>query len=206
MGKTIICADALPWLEKECPPCSIVMSPPDQAEIGGTIEAWQIWYRDACYLAFARLAKGAAGIVYATDRKHAGRWHSKAEIIISAGRAAGVELLWHKIVLRRDPGKADIHRPGYSHLMAFGDSSAKPGVTSADVISRGTMIYPNAMGMIPARLAVEFAGRKDIPLVDPFCGRGTVPAVAAALGFDAIGVDIDETQCTAARGLNLNRA
>jgi hypothetical protein len=36
-------------------------------------------------------------------------------------------------------------------------------------------------------------------VVDPFCGRGTVLAVANAMGFDAIGVDLSAKRCRAAR-------
>lgn len=36
-------------------------------------------------------------------------------------------------------------------------------------------------------------------VVDPFCGRGTVLAVANAMGFDAIGVDLGARRCRAAR-------
>jgi tRNA G10 N-methylase Trm11 len=38
-------------------------------------------------------------------------------------------------------------------------------------------------------------------VVDPFCGRGTVLAVANAMGFDALGVDLGAKRCRAARAL-----
>ena len=38
-------------------------------------------------------------------------------------------------------------------------------------------------------------------IVDPFCGRGSVLAVANALGLDAIGVDVSARRCSAARKL-----
>jgi hypothetical protein len=43
-------------------------------------------------------------------------------------------------------------------------------------------------------------------IVDPFCGRGTVLAVANALGLDAIGVDIGAKRCRTARALVLDLA
>jgi tRNA G10 N-methylase Trm11 len=38
-------------------------------------------------------------------------------------------------------------------------------------------------------------------IVDPFCGYGTVLAVANALGLDAIGVDLSTRMCKKARSL-----
>jgi DNA modification methylase len=38
-------------------------------------------------------------------------------------------------------------------------------------------------------------------VVDPFCGSGTLLAVANALGLDAIGVDRSARACSAARRL-----
>lgn len=206
MSKRIICADALIWLRQECPPCSIVASPPDEAELGCGIEEWLAFYSEALDAIFGALGDGCPAVIYATDRKADGRWHSKADLIIRRAEAAGVRLLWHKIVLRRGEGKTDIHRPGYSHLLAFGGEGVRPGKATPDVFDRGAMAYPNAMGMAAAHMAIEFAGRSGVPLVDPFCGRGTVPAMADALGFDAIGVDIDPAQCRYAEAMRLRPA
>lgn len=203
MAKTIICADALPWLRKDCPPCSIVASPPDEAELGCGLPEWLTFYREAVAGIFGALGPGCPAVIYATDRKADGQWHSKAGLIMREAEAAGVRLLWHKIILRRGVGKSDIHRPGYSHLMAFGGEGVRPGTATPDVIERGQMAYPNAMGMAAAHMAIAFAGRPGVPLVDPFCGRGTVPAMADALGFDAIGVDIDPAQCRHAEAMRL---
>jgi SAM-dependent methyltransferase len=41
-------------------------------------------------------------------------------------------------------------------------------------------------------------------VVDPFCGFGTVLAVANALGLDAIGVDRSKRMCQRARRLRLS--
>jgi hypothetical protein len=38
-------------------------------------------------------------------------------------------------------------------------------------------------------------------VVDPFCGRGSVLAVAAALGFDVIGIESNARRCRATRSL-----
>jgi hypothetical protein len=43
-------------------------------------------------------------------------------------------------------------------------------------------------------------------VVDPFCGFGTVLAVANAMGLDAIGVDASARMCRRARQLVLAKA
>ena len=40
-------------------------------------------------------------------------------------------------------------------------------------------------------------------IVDPFCGWGTVLAVANALGLDAVGVDVSARMCKRARQLTV---
>lgn len=205
-SRQIIEADALEWLATDCPPGSIVTSPPDENELGCGLDEWLAFYRRACGLIFRAIGPDCPAVIYATDRKADRRWFSKADLIMREAEAAGVRLLWHKIVLRRGVGKADIHHPGFSHLLAFGGQGVGPGKATPDIIERGAMAYPNAMGMAAAHLAIEFAGRSGVPLIDPFCGRGTVPAMAEALGFDAIGVDIDPAQCAAARQIRLQRA
>jgi tRNA G10 N-methylase Trm11 len=41
-------------------------------------------------------------------------------------------------------------------------------------------------------------------VVDPFCGFGTVLAVANALGLDAVGVDVSPRMCRRARTLQID--
>jgi hypothetical protein len=41
-------------------------------------------------------------------------------------------------------------------------------------------------------------------VVDPFCGYGTVLAVANALGLGAVGVDLSAKMCRKARTLTIN--
>lgn len=173
------------------------------AELGVNANDWAAWYCDALVRCFRALAPGAPAVIYSTDQKKDGGQISSFAIMHAAAEIADVRLLWHKIVLRRDVGKTDIHRPGFTHLAAFGGEGVRPGSASPDVMHRGHVLYPNGMGLIPARLACEFAARPGLPIVDPFCGRGTIPAVADALGFEAIGLDIDPAQCKAAEALVL---
>jgi len=203
MGKRIICADALRWLANDCPPCAIVTSPPEMAELQISLAEYEEWYGNAIGLCMRAAGPGCPVVVYATDRKAEGQWVSKPALIVSIAKAYGWRLLWHRIVLRRDVGKVDLHRPGYAHLLAVGPAECRPGVALPDVMERGHMLYPDAMGFIPGRVSVNFAGTYSNLIIDPFCGRGTVPAIAEALGFEAIGVDIDPTQCAHAEKISL---
>lgn len=65
------------------------------------------------------------------------------------------------------------------------------------------MPWSKAMGVEACRLACRYLlDETDTRVVvDPFCGHGTVLAVANALGLDAIGVDRSARQCRAARRL-----
>lgn len=205
MPKRIICADSLRWLPDECPPCSIITSLPLEKETGIAQPVFDEWYRHALTLCMRACAPGCPCIIYQTDTRSDGQLFSKAGVILTAARSLGLRVLWHKIVLRRDVGKIDIRRPGFSHLIVVGDRRTPPGAASPDVMQRGQILYPNAMGLTPALFAVKFAAAYGRTIVDPFCGRGTVPAIADALGHDAIGVDIDPEQCRHAEALSLVR-
>jgi len=62
-----------------------------------------------------------------------------------------------------------------------------------------------AMGVLACADACRFvlANTSNRTIVDPFCGWGTVLAVANALGLDAIGVDLSARMCRRARRLTV---
>lgn len=203
-SKTIICADSLPWMRERAERGAVVTSLPDADEIGVGLNEWAIWFVDAARLCMELAPPECAAVFYQTDRKAEGRWWSKAGLLMRAAESLKIGLLWHKIALRRPLGSADLRRPTFTHLMAF-SARGGPGKATADVFERGPVAYPNGMGLKAARVAVDFAGANSKTIIDPFCGRGTVPAVAEALGYRAIGVDIDDAQCAAARTLRIER-
>lgn len=194
--KTIICADALDWLGANHAG-AVVTSPPDAEEIGAGLKEWEIWFAgalDACLVA------APVAAFYVTDRKSDGALRSKAALVFDAATRARRSISWHKIALRRAIGRVDLHRPGFSHVIAVG---ARSGSATPDVFERGRTLYANGTGLVAARVMVEWAAKSARQIVDPFCGRGTIPAVAVALGFDAVGIDLDERQCEHARQLSL---
>jgi hypothetical protein len=207
--KEIIEADALEWMATTKKRGAVITGIPDLDEIGNTSEQWNGDY-DGYIRFFKRGAEGAFGITgdtapivfYQTDRKVNKTTISKASILFNLGARLGFKLLWHKIVMRRRVGKIDRFRPGYSHLIAF-SKSAGPGQATPDLLECGKRVYENGFPINVARFAVEFCSERDPLVIDPFCGRGTIPAVAEALGVNTIGVDIDPKQCFKARRLRV---
>ena len=113
----------------------------------------------------------------------------------------------HKIVCRRPAGTLTYGRPGYTHLIAVSRLMKCPDVLPIpDVIAdAGPQKWVRAMGVRAAGHAVRFAkeqaGAKIV--FDPFCGVGTVLAVANALGLDALGVEKARKRAEQARGLTV---
>jgi hypothetical protein len=202
--RDVICADAVEWMAVNKNAGAVVTSLPDADECGWSIEFWRNWFIDAAALSMQVARDDCPAIFYQTDRKSNGAIISKAFLCHSAAERLGYRPLWHKIVLRREVGATDLFRPTYTHLMAF-SKDCPPGKASPDVIQCGRMIYENAMGLNAAILAVTFAGKFSNTIIDPFCGRGTVLAIANAYGYKSIGVDILPEQCEKARTLKITR-
>jgi len=116
--------------------------------------------------------------------------------------------LWHKIVCRKPPGTITHGRASYSHLICFSRPRVvAPKRPGPDVLAdAGFMPWSRAMGVSACQLACRFL-LEETPtrlVVDPFCGHGTVLAVANAMGLDALGIDISVRQCRAARKLTVD--
>lgn len=198
----VVTADAIPWLEEhEGKLAAIVTSLPDAAELAALkngaqdMGEWAWWFGDAAELCLRALAPGGTAVFYQTDRRSDGVQHSKFALLHDAAREAEVPLRWHKIVLRHAPDVVDLRRPGYAHLVCFGKNYG--GVTP-DVIPHSSSLYRDGMPLHATRLAIE-ATRPGAVVHDPFCGRGTVLAMAAALGREAVGLEIDATTAELAR-------
>lgn len=199
MSTRIITADAGEWITHHAPPGAIVTSLPDWDEvydaypdIGRYLDQFDEW----ASICIRHAAKGGyPAVFFQTDRLHAGRWIDKAVLITQAAEYAiqagdaRIPVVWHKIVLRRDPGKVDLFRPTYSHLIAV--SPTGPGPRTCDVIPHSPSLYPNGTPTLAAYAACVYAKRYAPLIIDPFCGHGTIPRAAADLGVETIGVDLD---------------
>lgn len=198
-----LCADSERWLAENKDVGAVFASLPDEKEMPLSPEAWQEWFVGMIEACIAAASAEAPAIFYQTDRKANGGLRSKAELIFTAAQRAGARLLWHKIVLRRDVGGVDLYRPTYCHLIAV-SAKGRSGQATPDVIEGGASVYENGTRINAAILAVKFAKLSSSNLVDPFCGRGTVPAIASHYGMNALGIDNDPRQIEAAARLKVN--
>src|SRR5882762_1031835 len=154
--RKVICCDALGQLRKTEPVKAIVTSLPDASEVECSFSAYPRWFSGAVHRILECVSRDGVAIFYQGDRRHRGKLLSKATLICNAAESIGFHLLWHKIVLRNHPGKVNLYRPNYLHLMAF-SPSLKAGRPTPDVINQSSRIYQNGMSIDAAVLAVRFA-------------------------------------------------
>jgi predicted metal-dependent hydrolase len=207
----IVQAEALAWLAEHpaAANSSVITSLPDVSELPELgFEAWRSWFSNAARAVIRWLPSSGVAIFYQSDIRHAGLWIDKGYLVMRAAEEERAHLLWHKIVCRLPAGTTGLGRSSYSHMLCFArDAPAPARVPSPDVLAEaGAMSWSRAMGSAACELACRYL-RDETPtrvVVDPFCGRGNVLAVASTLGFDVIGVDLSAKRCRAARSLIAN--
>ena len=179
-----------------------VTSLPDVSEAGLALPVWRAWFLEAVRLVVESVPDESAALFFQSDIKRDGVWIDKGALVIRAAEDAGAHVLFHKIVCRRPPGMLTMGRPGYTHLIAVSRAMKCPDVLPIPdiIIDAGRLPWVRAMGVRAAAQAVRFArdqaGAKTI--FDPFCGVGTVLAVANALGLEALGVEKSRKRCAQA--------
>lgn len=209
-SRLVIQGDALVWLAENPahPGDAVVTSLPDVSELpelGPGLDGWKSWFVNTAATLLRWLPPGSPCLFFQSDIRHHGQWVDKSYLIQRAAEAVGATLVFHKIVCRHPAGTLTQGRPSYSHLLAF--SSGEPLVPkkpSADVLpDAGEMPWSRAMGARACEAACRFLLNETSArrVVDPFCGKGTVLAVANALGLDALGVELSGKRCRAARKL-----
>jgi hypothetical protein len=198
-------ADGLAWLRehRSQPHTSVVTSLPDISELSLGFEAWQAWFTDAAALVLRWLPEGSVGIFYQSDILHAGVWVDKAYLVLRAAEAAGTPLVWHKIVCRTPPGEARFGRASYSHLLCFRRGPLPPQRHAyPDVLgSAGDKTWTRGMGIAACELACRYLQQDTLTsrVLDPFCGHGSVLAVARRMGFEVQGIELNKKRCKVAR-------
>lgn len=211
MNKVIHHADALEWLAQSpvLEGCSIITSMPDISEFPKmSTDEWKDWFTQAASLVLSKCPADGITFFYQTDIKRDGVWVDKSYLCQKAAEAAGVELIAHKIVCRTLPTTVSFGRPGYTHLVGF-SKNIRPEIKKAltDVLpAAGDSTWTRGMGFEACRLALRFVKEHTATrtIVDPFCGHGSVLAVANSMGFDAIGVELSRKRAKIAQTLNLN--
>jgi hypothetical protein len=215
-SRQVFHADAIAWLGAHAPlvGCSVVTSLPDGAELPHlSFVEWSDWFVAAARVVMASIPAGALAVFFQSDVLHGGLWVDKAAMVTEAARAEAVDLLSHKIVCRKPAGSASFGRASYAHLLAFGrDVEPSPGGARGgriDVLPDGGFRPAvKSMGVLACQDACQDIVRltRTRTIVDPFCGFGTVLAVANALGLNSIGVDLSAKMCRKARTLVLDEA
>lgn len=201
-------AEALEWLRARgrLDGCSVVTSLPDAVEMAGmSLDDWRGWFVDAARAVLDAVPDDGVALFFQSDVKKAGRWIDKGALVQRAADAARASLLFHKIVCRKPAGTVTMGRASYSHLLAFSRGvRPRPERATADVLPDGGF-QPSvkSMGVLACLDACRFVARETPTrtIVDPFCGYGTVLAVANAIGLDAVGVDVSSRMARRARAL-----
>lgn len=206
--RTVHCGDGVAFLAHRLPDDhAIITSLPDHSELPSLgIAGWRDWFIETTALACRAVGDEAVAIFYQTDVKHDGRWIDKGHMVHCGADAAGSSLLWHKIVSRVPPGQTTFGRPAYAHLLCVSrNRRLAAGTSTPDVLpALGEMTWSRAMGSEACAAAVRFVASIGARcVVDPFCGLGSVLAVANAQGLDAIGVELSKRRARKARGLVL---
>ena len=203
--RAIVCADAIAWMKDRgrIDGACAVTSLPDVSEVGKTLPVWREWFLEAVRLVVEAVPDESAAVFFQSDIKRDGEWIDKGAFVIRAAEEAGARVLFHKIVCRRPPGMLTQGRPGFTHLIAVSRAMKCPDVLPIpDIIAdAGRSLWVRAMGVRAAAHAVRFArdhARAKL-IFDPFCGVGTIPAVANALGLDALGIELAKKRCEQSR-------
>jgi len=210
--RVVHCAEAVAWLRARgrIDGASVVTSLPDVSEVGRPLAEWQAWFVATARLMVETVADEAVAVFFQSDIKRDGTWIDKGALAIRGAEAAGARVLFHKIVCRRPPGSVTGGRPGFTHLIAVSRALRCPDVLPIPdvIVDAGPQLWVRAMGVRAAAHAVRFArdqARAQL-IVDPFCGVGTVLAVANALGVSAFGVEKSAKRAEQSRRVEVTAA
>ena len=212
--RIIECTDAMAWLESHSKESlagsSLVASMPDISEFTNyTLMEWKNWFVNTASLIMSRTPDDGVVIFYQSDIKHEGVWIDKGYLVQKAAEINGVELLWHKIVCRVNPGIATFGKPAYSHILCFSKNLRLTdiGQSTADVIPElGDKTWVRGMGLQNCLMIANFISKetKSTTIVQPFCGEGGLLAAASAKGLRGVGIERSPKRADKARRLSIS--
>jgi site-specific DNA-methyltransferase (adenine-specific) len=120
---------------------------------------------------------------------------SKADLFISAWRAAGFRIVGHLVFRKRYASSARFLR--YQHeqayLLAKGDATP-PQNPLSDVIDfeyTGNRLHPTEKPISALRALVSAFCKPQGTVLDPFCGSGSTLVAAQELEMNCIGIELD---------------
>ena len=141
-------------------------------------------------------------------------WH-KIVVQSSTGSVKGSKAAYAHLLCfspKPLPGKGKAAAGGgVSSGVSDGSGEAQAYVETASsltadiLLSRGAMTWKRAMGLLACEFACDYIRRntRHRCIVDPFCGQGSVLAVANSQGMDSVGVDTSKRRCCLARQLDV---
>lgn len=209
--RQVHCADAIEWLrtQETLSQCSLIASLPDISEFHGyTLARWKEWFVETAKLVLSRCPDEGVTLFFQSDIKVDGVWVDKGYLCQKAAESLGHEELFHKVLCRFAPGTRTFGRPAYSHLLAFSKGvKVDSSKSTADVVpDLGDKIWERGMGLEACLIATEFikTQTQTKTVVNPFCGQGSVLAVANALELNAIGIERSPKRVEFAKALQVD--
>jgi hypothetical protein len=220
--RTILQQDALNFL-REFETMSLsgdfFTSIPDYSEISqqfiNGIEDYKDWFQSTSELIFSKAQKFViflqTDIRLQTDNSEVVEFIDKSTIIQIAAKIQHFKLVWHKICIHGEKldGRATTHKPNWSHLLCFSRLDVSPYDIKLwsvpDVFPRGPVVWSRGIGLHAAIVGLSFllVIANSSSIIDPFCGQGTVLAVAEALGIPSIGCELSRKRCKKSGTLDL---
>jgi hypothetical protein len=209
-GRTVLQGDALAYLDKEIAHIgtSVFTSLPDVSETPSLdFEGWRRFFVETARAVIRWVPPDGVSLFYQSDIVREGALVDKGYLVSRAAELEGASVVFHKIVCRAPPGTAAYGRPTFSHLLAITRGTPRqPREPLPDVLTdAGLMSWSKATGVAACELGCRYlrVATETTLVVDPFCGRGTMLAVANAHGFDALGIEQNSRRARAARAFRL---
>lgn len=211
--REVLTEDAIAWLERQpvLDGASLIASLPDYSEFPSLILLqWQEWFISTAELILRKTPSEGVAIFFQSDIKHEGTWIDKSYLVQKAAEREGSALLWHKILCRNLPGSVTHGRPSYSHLLCF-SRGVRVDIAkgSPDVLpDLGEKSWARGMGIHACQLAIRFIreNTNSQRIINPFCGMGSVLAVANEADFPALGIERSPKRAETARGIRVGKA
>jgi hypothetical protein len=207
--RLVVHAEALAWLDTTPPAAgtSVVTSLPDVSEVPDKgFDGWRAWFLATARRIIRWVPDEGVAIFFQSDIRYRGVWVDKGYLVLRAAEEESALLIWHKIVCRKPAGTISHGRSSYSHMVCVSRTLHPPRRPGPDVLSdTGAMTWTKAMGLNACRLACRYLQDDTATrvVVDPFCGHGTILAVANSFGLDAVGVELSAKRCRIARTMGL---
>ena len=187
----------------------VITGLPDISEVRPRLSpsAYEDWLCEMAARILERLPPNRVAIFYLTPGRYSGEggaWLDKGYCVQRGARQAGAGCVWQKVVLIQDAaGRTRGGRPGFVNLLCFSREHRVPrDFTTVDVLpDRGHMSWSHAIGEDACAVAIEYcvehvsADGERAAVLNPFCGQGSVLAVANAYGLDAVGMDVSLKCC-----------